>query len=169
LLWRRNSQAIRAFSHISFVSASFRLSLSVKKSRAVAQTCPFNRAKTRGLGMVETADGVFGLRYRGKSYRHVYCHLVIHLFERMVMKEVNQMEKMKALVFHAAGLGDNRIVTTLCPGGKERMRRLMKVVRGGRVDLTPLLTHTFSLDNIKEGYRVFSERLDGALKVAIKP
>ena len=69
----------------------------------------------------------------------------------------------------AAGLGDNRIVTTLCPGGKERMRRLMEVVKGGRVDFTPLLTHTFSLDEIKEGYRVFSERLDGALKVAIKP
>jgi threonine dehydrogenase-like Zn-dependent dehydrogenase len=36
----------------------------------------------------------------------------------------------------AAGLGDYRIVTTLCPGGKERMRRLMEVVRRGRVDLT---------------------------------
>jgi alcohol dehydrogenase len=69
----------------------------------------------------------------------------------------------------AAGLGDNRIVTTLCPGGKERMRRLMEVVKGGRVDFTPLLTHTFSLDEIKEGYRVFGERIDGALKVAIKP
>jgi threonine dehydrogenase-like Zn-dependent dehydrogenase len=69
----------------------------------------------------------------------------------------------------AAGLGDYRITTTLCPGGKERMRRLMEVVKGGRVDFTPLLTHTFSLDEIKEGYRVFGERLDGALKVAIKP
>jgi alcohol dehydrogenase len=49
------------------------------------------------------------------------------------------------------------------------MRRLMEVVKGGRVDFTPLLTHTFSLDEIKEGYRVFGERLDGALKVAIKP
>src|SRR5205085_359917 len=49
----------------------------------------------------------------------------------------------------AAGLGDYRIVTTLCPGGKERMRRLMEVVRHGRVDLTPLLTHTFPLDEIK--------------------
>ena len=27
-----------------------------------------------------------------------------------------------------AGLGDQRIVTTLCPGGKERMRRLMAMV-----------------------------------------
>ncbi|HEX5083817.1 MAG TPA: alcohol dehydrogenase catalytic domain-containing protein [Blastocatellia bacterium] len=69
----------------------------------------------------------------------------------------------------SAGLGDNKIVTTLCPGGKERMRRLMEVVKGKRVDFTPLLTHTFALDNIKEGYRIFGERLDGALKVAVKP
>jgi alcohol dehydrogenase len=69
----------------------------------------------------------------------------------------------------AAGLGDHRIVTTLCPGGKERMRRLMEVVRAGRVDLTPLLTHTVSLDEIGEGYRIFGERLDGVLKVAVKP
>jgi threonine dehydrogenase-like Zn-dependent dehydrogenase len=69
----------------------------------------------------------------------------------------------------AAGIGDHRIVTTLCPGGKERMRRLMEIVRRGRVDLTPLLTHTFSLDEITEGYELFGERRDGVLKVAIKP
>jgi threonine dehydrogenase-like Zn-dependent dehydrogenase len=69
----------------------------------------------------------------------------------------------------AAGLGDYRIVTTLCPGGKERMRRLMEVVRHGRVDLTPLLTHTFSLDEIKEAYELFGQRAGGVLKVAIKP
>jgi len=34
------------------------------------------------------------------------------------------------------------------------MRRLMEVVRSGRVDLTPLLTHRFSLDQIAEGYRL---------------
>jgi alcohol dehydrogenase len=69
----------------------------------------------------------------------------------------------------AAGIGDHKIVTTLCPGGKERMRRLMDVVRHGRVDLTPLLTHTFSLDQIGEAYKLFGERLDGVMKVAIKP
>ena len=69
----------------------------------------------------------------------------------------------------AAGLGDHRIVTTLCPGGKERMRRLMEVVRHGRVDLTPLLTHSFPLDRIDEGYRLFGSRADGVLKVAIRP
>ena len=69
----------------------------------------------------------------------------------------------------AAGLGDHRIVTTLCPGGKERMRRLMEVVRAGRVDLTPLLTHTFPLEEIAEGYKLFGARRDGVMKVAIKP
>ena len=69
----------------------------------------------------------------------------------------------------AAGIGDHRIVTTLCPGGKERMRRLMETVRRGRVDLRPLLTHTFSLGQITEGYRTFGDRLNGVLKVAIRP
>jgi len=68
----------------------------------------------------------------------------------------------------AAGIGDHRIVTTLCPGGKERMRRLMEVVKSGRIDLTPLLTHTFSLDKIGDAYELFGERRDGVLKVAIK-
>src|SRR6202051_3050067 len=69
----------------------------------------------------------------------------------------------------AAGLGDHKIVTTLCPGGKERMRRLMEMVRHGRLDLTPLLTHTFTLDQIKEAYQVFAERCNGVIKVAIRP
>ena len=69
----------------------------------------------------------------------------------------------------AAGIGDHRIITTLCPGGKERMRRLMETVKSGRVDLTPLLTHRFSLDDIVEAYELFGSRSDGVLKVAIKP
>ena len=69
----------------------------------------------------------------------------------------------------AAGLGDHRIVTTLCPGGKERMGRLITMVRSGRFDPTPLLTHRFRLAQIEEAYRIFSGRLDGVLKVAITP
>lgn len=69
----------------------------------------------------------------------------------------------------AAGLGDHKIVTTLCPGGKERMRRLMAVVASGRVDLTPMVTHRFALDDIVEAYELFSHQRDGVLKVAITP
>lgn len=69
----------------------------------------------------------------------------------------------------AAGLGDHRIVTTLCPGGKERMRRLLSLVQSGRFDPTPLITHRFSLDEIVQGYEIFGQRAEGVLKVAIKP
>jgi len=69
----------------------------------------------------------------------------------------------------AAGLGDHKIVTTLCPGGKERMRRLMEVIRSGRVDLKPMVTHRFKLDEIEAAYDLFGHQRDGVLKVAITP
>lgn len=69
----------------------------------------------------------------------------------------------------AAGLGDHKIVTTLCPGGKERMRRLMNVIASGRVDLSPLVTHRFKLDQIEQAYELFANQRDGVLKVAVTP
>ena len=69
----------------------------------------------------------------------------------------------------AAGLGDHTIRTALCPGGKERMRRLMNVVASGRVDLGVLVTHHYKLDDIDAAYDLFAHQRDGVLKVAIKP
>jgi threonine dehydrogenase-like Zn-dependent dehydrogenase len=69
----------------------------------------------------------------------------------------------------SAGLGDHKIVTSLCPGGKDRMRRLMAVIAGGRVDLSSMVTHRFTLERIEEAYELFSDQRDGVLKVAITP
>lgn len=69
----------------------------------------------------------------------------------------------------ATGLGDHTIRTALCPGGKERMRPLMNVIESGFLDLTSLVTHQQSLDNIVEAYDLFSHQRDGVLKIAIKP
>jgi alcohol dehydrogenase len=69
----------------------------------------------------------------------------------------------------AAGLGDHRIVTTLCPGGKSRMQQLISLVRSGRLSVRSLLTHEFALDDITEAYPFFAEQQDGVLKVAIRP
>jgi threonine dehydrogenase-like Zn-dependent dehydrogenase len=68
-----------------------------------------------------------------------------------------------------AGIADLKIVTTLCPGGKERMRRLMSVIEGSRLDLRPLVTHRFRLDDIEAAYEMFANQRDGVLKVAITP
>jgi threonine dehydrogenase-like Zn-dependent dehydrogenase len=69
----------------------------------------------------------------------------------------------------AAGLGDHTIVTSLCPGGKERMRRLMSVIESGRVDLGAMVTHRFKLDEIEAAYDLFANQRDGVFKVAITP
>ncbi|MBT9501507.1 MAG: NAD(P)-dependent alcohol dehydrogenase [Burkholderiaceae bacterium] len=69
----------------------------------------------------------------------------------------------------AAGLGDHRIITTLCPGGKERMRRLMSVIESGRIDLGAMVTHRYKLGDIEAAYELFGHQRDGVLKVAITP
>ncbi len=68
-----------------------------------------------------------------------------------------------------AGLGDQKIVTTLCPGGQERMRRLMAMIANRRVDLKPLVTHQFALDDIDEAFDLFSHQRNAVLKVALHP
>jgi threonine dehydrogenase-like Zn-dependent dehydrogenase len=67
----------------------------------------------------------------------------------------------------AAGLGDHTIVTSLCPGGKERMARLMDVIASARLDTRPLVTHHFRLDEIEAAYDLFANQRDGVLKIAI--
>lgn len=69
----------------------------------------------------------------------------------------------------AYGLGDHTIRTALCPGGKERMRRMMNVIQHGGLDLTPFVTHRFRLENIAEAYSLFAEKRDGVIKLAITP
>lgn len=55
------------------------------------------------------------------------------------------------------------------PGGKERMRKLMAMVQGGRLDLKPLITHRFSLDEIEDACELFGNQRDGVVKVALTP
>jgi threonine dehydrogenase-like Zn-dependent dehydrogenase len=69
----------------------------------------------------------------------------------------------------AAGLGDHTIRTTLCPGGKERMRRLMALVKAKRFPFRELVTHSFRLSEIEQAYELFAHQRDGVLKVALRP
>ena len=73
------------------------------------------------------------------------------------------------LTSYVYGIGDKQLLSTLCPGGKERMRKLMELVRHSRLDLSPLITHRFALDDIEEAYDLFGNQRDEVVKVAITP
>jgi alcohol dehydrogenase len=45
----------------------------------------------------------------------------------------------------------------------------MSVIEGRRVDLKPLVTHRFKLDQIEQAYELFANQRDGVMKVAINP
>ncbi len=49
------------------------------------------------------------------------------------------------------------------------MRRLMSVIASNRVDLWPMVTHRFKLDQIEVAYELFANQRNGVLKVAITP
>ena len=44
---------------------------------------------------------------------------------------------------------------------------ILRLVAQGKIDTTPLITHRFPLSEIEEAYRIFENRLDGVIKVAI--
>jgi threonine dehydrogenase-like Zn-dependent dehydrogenase len=49
------------------------------------------------------------------------------------------------------------------------MRKLMELVRHGRLNLGPLITHRFSLEEIEDAYELFGNQRDGVVKVALTP
>ena len=44
---------------------------------------------------------------------------------------------------------------------------ILQLIQQGKIDPTPLITHRFPLSKIEEAYRIFENRLDGVIKVAI--
>jgi threonine dehydrogenase-like Zn-dependent dehydrogenase len=62
------------------------------------------------------------------------------------------------------GMGDKTIRTALCPGGKERMRRLLRLIEMGRVDPTPMTTHTFPFSEIERAFSMMAAKEDNVIK-----
>lgn len=69
------------------------------------------------------------------------------------------------------GLGfyQRRIVTSLCPGGSDRLRRLFALAEHGPTDLSQLFTHRMPLARTDEAYELFADRRDGVVKIALVP
>jgi threonine dehydrogenase-like Zn-dependent dehydrogenase len=65
------------------------------------------------------------------------------------------------------GMSDKTIRTTLCPGGAVRMKRLMRLIRNGRVDPTKMTTHRFDFDRIKTAFEMMKTKADNIIKPLI--
>jgi threonine dehydrogenase-like Zn-dependent dehydrogenase len=65
------------------------------------------------------------------------------------------------------GMSDQSIRTGLCPGGKERMGRLLRLLENGRVDPTPLTTHRFTFDQVERAFHMMETKEDGMIKPLI--
>jgi len=65
------------------------------------------------------------------------------------------------------GMAEKTIATGLCPGGRLRLERLLRVLETKRVDPTLMTTHTFAFGDMAEAFRVFDEKLDGVVKPLI--
>ena len=65
------------------------------------------------------------------------------------------------------GMGDKTIRTSLCPGGAERMGRLMRLVAAGRIDPLPLTTHRFRFGEIGTAFAMMQTKEDGMVKPLI--
>ncbi len=65
------------------------------------------------------------------------------------------------------GMAEKTIRTGLCPGGRLRMERLLRLLQGGRVDPTRLTTHTFRFDQLERAFEMMERKLDGIIKPLI--
>lgn len=66
----------------------------------------------------------------------------------------------------AFGLGhaDKKIRGGLCPGGNERLGRILRLIQNGRIDPTPMTTHTFPFDDIERAFELMRSKQDGIIK-----
>jgi threonine dehydrogenase-like Zn-dependent dehydrogenase len=62
------------------------------------------------------------------------------------------------------GMSDKTIRTGLCPGGRERMERLIRLIQNGRIDPTPLTTHKFKFDEVDKAFHLMATKEDGVVK-----
>ncbi|SFH14559.1 Threonine dehydrogenase [Desulfotomaculum arcticum] len=65
------------------------------------------------------------------------------------------------------GMSDKTIRTGLCPGGRERMSRLLRLIESGRIDPTALTTHKFRFDEIEKAFELMAIKGDNVIKPLI--
>jgi threonine dehydrogenase-like Zn-dependent dehydrogenase len=65
------------------------------------------------------------------------------------------------------GMAEKTIRTALCPGGRLRLERLLRLLQHGRIDPTRLTTHTYKFADLPVAFDVMAKKSDGVIKPLI--
>jgi threonine dehydrogenase-like Zn-dependent dehydrogenase len=66
------------------------------------------------------------------------------------------------------GMAEKTIKTSLCPGGRLRLTRLLRLLENKKIDPTKMTTHTFKFDEADKAFEIMDKKLDGVIKPLIK-
>ncbi len=66
------------------------------------------------------------------------------------------------------GMAQKTIKTSLCPGGRLRLQRLLLLLENRKIDPTRMTTHTFTFDEADKAFEIMDKKLDGVIKPLIK-
>ena len=103
---------------------------------------------------VAGAEDTFGLAW--KCARPNATVVVVAMYDKPQVLPLPDMYG-KNLTFKTGGVDG-------CKCGE-----ILSLISAGKIDTTPLVTHTFALKDIEKAYDLFENRKDGVIKVAIKP
>ena len=118
----------------------------------IRTTCPRGGADV--VFEVAGAENTFGLAW--KCARPNATVVVVAMYDKPQILPLPDMYG-KNLTFKTGGVDG-------C-----KCDEILSLISAGKIDTTPLITHTFALKDIEKAYSVFENRLDDVIKVAVKP
>jgi len=65
-------------------------------------------------------------------------------------------------------MAQKTIKTSLCPGGRLSLQRLLLLLENHKIDPTRMTTHTFTFDGADKAFETMDIKLDGVIKPLIK-
>ncbi len=106
--------------------------------------------------VIEAAGGDDTFRLAWESARPNATVTIVALYDKPQMLPLPEMYG-KNLTFKTGGVDGSDC------------RDILSLIEAGKIDTTPLISHRFRLNEIDEAYRIFENRLDGVIKIAILP
>lgn len=120
-------------------------------SDCIAANCPHGGADV----VLEVAGSNTSFRMAWESARPNAIVTVVALYDQPQILPLPDMYG-KNLIFKTGGVDGCNCAQTL------------RLIEQGKIDTTPLVTHTYPLKDIEEAYALFENRKDGVIKVAIE-